>query len=458
MKILLTGAYGFIGSHIVAGLVAAGHKVVGCGRDIALGRRMIPHIDWIECDLNRDTAPANWIGRLDGVDAVINCAGILQSSAADDINAIHRHGPVALFEACRAAGVGRVIQISALGVEPKAGKNIEPKAGTNKKPKAGTNKKPEVETSYADSKRGADDALMAMDIDWIVLRPSLVYARNCYGGTALFRGLAALPFAIPVPGLGNQRFQPIHMGDLVRAVLCLLEPDAPSRVVLSPVGPEPMTLRDILSGLRQWLGFGPAPVIGVPMGIVRLASKLGDLMHWIGMRGSMRSTALNQMSRDNVADMAPFARAVGFTPRRFADALAAEPAGPQDRWHARLVFLRPLLRIVLGLFWLASGLITAFDPARSHAMAILGQAGFGGGWALAALCSGVAADIMLGGLALIDRHVRLAGMGMIAVTAGYLAILSLTIPELWLDPLGPLVKTLPLIPAALIMMTLEDDR
>jgi len=59
MKILVTGAYGFIGSHIVAGLVAAGHRVVGCGRDIALGRRLIPHIDWIACDLNRDTDPAD---------------------------------------------------------------------------------------------------------------------------------------------------------------------------------------------------------------------------------------------------------------------------------------------------------------------------------------------------------------------------------------------------------------
>ena len=442
MKILVTGAYGFIGSHIVAGLVAAGHDVVGCGRDVALGRRLIPHIDWIACDLNRDTDPADWLGRLDGVDAAINCAGILQGSAADDIDAIHRQGPVALFEACRRAGVRRVIQISALGIEPEAGKN----------------KEPEANTGYADSKRGADEALMAMDLDWVVLRPSLVYARNCYGGTALFRGLAAWPFAIPAPGGGNQRFQPIHMDDLVRAVLRLVEPDAPSQVLLAPVGPEPMALREILSGLRQWLGLGPAPVVGVPMAIVRLAAKLGDLAHWIGMRGSMRSTALSQMNRDNVADMAPFAEAVGFTPRGFADALAAEPAGPQDRWHARLIFLRPLLRIVLGLFWLSSGLITAFEPARSDAMSILDLAGFDGGWAMAALWGGVAADILLGGLVLIDRHVRLAGIGMIAVTAAYLAVLSLTIPGLWLDPLGPLVKTLPIIPAVLVMMALEDDR
>ena len=113
---------------------------------------------------------------------------------------------------------------------------------------------------------------------------------------------------------------------------------------------------------------------------------------------------------------------------------------------------------MLGLFWLASGLITAFDPARSDGLLILGHAGFYGGWAMAALWGGVAADVLLGGLVLIDRHVRLAGFGMIALTAAYLAVLSLTIPELWLDPLGPLVKTLPVIPAILVMMALEDDR
>lgn len=434
MKILVTGAYGFIGSHIVARLVAAGHQVVGCGRDVALGRRLIPHIDWIACDLNRNTDPTDWRGRLEGIDAAINCAGILQGSAADDIDAIHRQGPIALFEACLKARVRRVIQISALGVEP------------------------EASTGYADSKRGADEALMAMDMDWVVLRPSLVYARNCYGGTALFRGLAALPLAIPVPGGGGQRFQPIHMDDLVRAVLRLVEPDAPSRVLLAPVGPEPVALREILTELRQWLGFAPAPVVNMPMGIVRLAARLGDVMHWIGMRGSMRSTALSQMSRDNMADMAPFAAAVGFTPRRLHDALAAEPAGPQDRWHARLYFLRPLLRFTLGLFWLASGVITAFEPARANAILILDHAGFAGGWAMAALWGGVAADVLLGGLVLIDRHVRLAGIGMVAVTALYLAVLSLTIPELWLDPLGPLVKTLPIVAAVLVMMALEDDR
>lgn len=434
MKVLVTGGYGFIGSHIVAGLLAAGHEPAGCGRKVALGRRLIPRIEWLGCDLNRDTDPADWLERVKGFDAVVNCAGALQGSARDDIDAIHRRGPMALFEACRIAGVRRVVQVSALGVEGDAG------------------------TAYADSKRAADEALMAMDLDWVVLRPSLVYARNCYGGTALFRGLAALPFAIPLPGAGDQRFQPIHMDDLVDTVLRCLEANAPARQLLSPVGPQPMTLREILTGLRQWLGLPPARVVGIPMPAIRLAAKMGDALHWLGMRGSMRSTALKQMERDNVADLASFADAVGFTPRRFADALAAEPAGTQDRWHARLYFLRPLLRFTLAAFWLASGLIAAFDPARSDALALLADAGFGTQFALFALWGGIAADVAIGLLVLSDRYLHLAGMLMLGVTAAYLVAISLALPSLWLDPLGPAVKVLPLIPAALVMLALESDR
>ncbi len=76
MRILVTGAYGFIGSHIVTGLRSAGHEVVGCGRDTALGPRLHPDIEWLACDFNRDTSADVWRPRVTGIDAVVNCAGI----------------------------------------------------------------------------------------------------------------------------------------------------------------------------------------------------------------------------------------------------------------------------------------------------------------------------------------------------------------------------------------------
>lgn len=434
MRILVTGAYGFIGSHIATVLKKAGHRVVGCGRDLKLGRRVLPEIDWVVCDFNKDTAASDWFPRLAGIDAVVNCAGVLQGSRRDDIDAIHHRAPAALFDACAAHGVKRVIQISALGVGPEAG------------------------SAYSQSKLAAELHLADLDLDWIILRPSLVYGRGCHGGTALLRGLSALPFLTPLPGRGDQRFQPIHLADLARAVARLVEPDAPARIVLNAAGPDPMTLREICAGIRAWLGFAPAQALPVPMPLIRVAARAGDALHWLGFRGSFRTTSLRQMAADNIADPTPFAEATGFMPQRFADALAAEPAQIQDRWHARLIFLRPLLRIVLGLFWFASGVIAASAPARAEAFRIIEQVGFTGGWATAVLWGGAALDIVLGGLLLAGRYVRATGTVMIVVTLGYVGSLSWTMPGLWFDPLGPLAKTLPLLPAILVLMALQEDR
>lgn len=434
MKVLVTGAYGFIGAHIVAGLRAAGHRVVGCGRDPAYGRRRFPDIEWVAGDFNRDLAPGAWAPRLAGIDALVNAAGILQGGGGDSIDAVHRAAPIALFDACRAAGVGRVIQISALGIAPEAG------------------------TAYADTKRAADQHLMSLDLDWVVLRPSLVYAAGSYGGTSLFRGLAGFPFVVPLPGGGRQRFQPIHMADLVRVVCRLIEPRAPARLMLEPVGPEPMTLRQIVLELRCWLGFGPAPVLAVPMPLVRLVGRAGDLVGRLGLGGSVNTTSIRQMAFGSTADPAAFAAAAGFTPRRLGDALAAEPSGVQDRWHARLFFLRPLLRVSLALFWIATGLITVLAAPHGEVAAMLAAAGFGGAALPVALWAGAVTDVTLGTALLLRLRVRLVGAAMIVVTLGYLGALSFGAPALWVEPLGPLVKTLPLMVATLVMMAIEADR
>ena len=434
MRVLLTGANGFIGSHIAAALGAAGHHVVGCGRDIAAARWRFPSIEWVACDFNRDVEPSAWLPRLEGVEAVINCAGVLMGSRRQSIERIHRAAPVALFEACRLKGVRRVLQISALGAEP------------------------EADTAYAETKHAADRHLATLDLDWVILKPSLVYASGSYGGTSLLRGLAGFPFVVPIPGGGGQRFQPIHMHDLARGVCRLVEPDAPARIVVDVAGPEPMSLRDIVLGLRAWLGLPEAPVLAVPMQLIRLAGRCGSVLAYLSGRGTLNITAVRQLEFGNVADPRPFAEAVGFTPRRIADALAAEPSHVQDRWHARLYFLKPLLRVIIALFWMATGLLTAFAWPRVESEAMLVRAGLGGALLPAAFWGGVLFDVALGALLLLRWRVKLIGSLMVAATIPYLGFLTFGQPELWAHPLGPVTKTVPLIVATLVMIAIEDDR
>ena len=309
MRILLTGASGFIGRHLVARLVAEGHEVVGTARDLATARRLIPGIEWLRADFNRDLVPETWAPRLAGVEVVINCAGILQSSAGNDIRAVHETAPIALFRAAGTAGVRRVIQISALGAGPGAG------------------------TEYAASKDAADRWLAQSGLDWVVVRPSLVVGRDAYGGTALFRALAALPWVLPLPGGGAQRFQPIAMEDVAEAVVRLLPADAPGGRAFDLVGPREMTLGEILLALRRWLGLPPPLVIPVPMGLIRLAARVGDATRWFGGRGALSTTSIRQMTSGNTADPAPFIEAFDMQPVALETALA-HMTGKDGVWPA----------------------------------------------------------------------------------------------------------------------------
>ncbi|MDH3967693.1 MAG: NAD(P)H-binding protein [Rhodospirillales bacterium] len=430
MRILVTGACGFIGGHITSALIAAGHRVVCCVRDPARARRMFPGQVALACDFNRDTEAACWRPRLEDVDAVINCAGILQSRPGQSIAAIHGKAPKALFDACLAAGVRRVIQISALGAEPQAG------------------------TAYALSKHEADLHLLSLPLDGTVVQPSLAYTpAGSYGGTSLFRALAALPWLVPVVGRGDQSFQPIHMADLAEGVHRLVERPGRSGEVIAAVGPRAVTFTDLLLALRRWLGLPPARVFHVPQFLAGLAARLGDLFGG----GPLTTTSLRMLNYGNTADPAPFIAATGVNPRTFEGALETDPAQVQDLWHARLYFLRPLLRTVLAVFWIATGMIAVL-ASSGQSEAFLSRAGVAPSLVPFALWGGALTDMALGALLLIRWRVRLIGGLQLLVTAVYLGALTVAWPALWADPLGPLLKTLPLVLATLVMIAIEEER
>jgi uncharacterized protein YbjT (DUF2867 family) len=332
MRVLLTGANGFIGRYLLAALIEAGHEVVPAVRRPDETDRLLPHPASIMVDFNRATERKDWAPYLTGIDTVINCAGILQGRRGQSIDAIHARAPIALFQACEAAGLKRVIQISAISAEPGAG------------------------TGYATTKHAADAYLAGTGLDWVILRPSLVYAQGAHGGTALFRAIAALPFVTPVPGDGHQQFQPIHMDDLTGAIVRILADSSVRHVIIDPVGPEPIMLRQLFADLRQWLGYRPVRALPVPMPLMRLAARVGDMVG-----GSLNTTAIRQVEFGNTGPVEPFIAATGIRPRRWLDGLNQYPARPQDRRQARLYFARPLAWAALAVFLLGTVFAAAME-------------------------------------------------------------------------------------------------
>ncbi|MCH8348013.1 MAG: NAD(P)H-binding protein [Proteobacteria bacterium] len=298
MKVFLTGANGFIGSYITAALLWDGHSVTAAVRKPEELLKRFPGLKAAKAvDMNTATSADHWSPLIRGMDAVINCAGVLQGSAKQNIWNIHHLSPAALFEACEKARVEKVIQISAISADR------------------------EIGTAYALSKLAAEDDLRSRKLKWVVLRPSLVMAANAYGGTALLRKLASLP-VIPLVGKGDQKFQLVMMDDLTKVVLNSLIRPKMNKVTLEVVGPEVFEVKDILIKLRAWSGKKPAPAISIPVGLVKMTSRLTDLFSL----GPMRTTALKHMIYGNVGKQDALQRMrhlAGCKPGTFDDFLKA---------------------------------------------------------------------------------------------------------------------------------------
>lgn len=433
MRVFITGAYGFLGSHIVAGLLSKGHEVIGCGRDLAYARTKIPSIEWIHGDLAKDVRPEDWLDHLKDVDVLVNCAGLLQSTRAQSVEDVHLRGPAALFEAAERAGIRRVVQISALGTHE------------------------EGATDYARSKAAGDNELKARDLDWVVLRPSIVYGHGSYGGTSLFRGLAAFPGFIPV-ALGERLMQPIAMSDFVDVVCDCVETEKGTGQVIDLVGPEPISLIDMLKGYRRWLGIGDAPVWRVPAWMMGAIARIADLAAWAGAHTSLTTTSLKQLDRGNTSDPAPMRRVFSIEPKPFDIGLASMPSGIADRWHARLYFAKPALVVLLSFFWILSGAVPLLGSGIEWPLEKGLRELFGGGlftglkWATCLL------DVVLGFWLLSGAKRRLVLALQIFVSLAYLVFLTAFAPVYWLDPIAPVLKILPIIGLTAVLMMIEGER
>jgi uncharacterized protein YbjT (DUF2867 family) len=431
MRILVIGAYGFIGSTVVARLSADGHEVVGAGRRIGQASRTRPDLSWIKINLARARTAEKWRSALKGIDAVVNCAGVLQDTPTDSTQKVHVNAMAALFEACSSERVRRVVQISAVGVGP------------------------DVDTRFARTKFAAEEVLKKHDFDWVILRPSLVIGRSVYGGMALLRSLAAIPFVLLL-ARESASFQPVQVTDLASAVSFFLKPDAPARRIIEIAGPQRLTLAQIVGAYRRWLGLAPGEIIRLPLIAAKVIAWIGDAASWLGWRPPLRSTTLKQLSRSLAQNPDEWTRITGIKPMRLDVALMMEPASVPDRWFARLYLLKPVMIGVLSLYWIISGVI-GLGPALGLVIDLLIEVGFGAWSHFAAVASGAVQLVV--GIAIAFRSTARTGLtvsllvAVIYVTAGGLMRIGL-----WLDPLGSLIKMFPLIALTIVTLAIFDDR
>jgi uncharacterized protein YbjT (DUF2867 family) len=428
MKILIVGVTGFIGAAISALLCGREHEVIGVSRRPPSSHPPMRHL---ALDVSQLTTPAGWRPHLGGVDAVVYSAGALQESPGESLAAIHHTAPIALFRACAAAGVRRVIYFSAIGVDR------------------------ETPTAFSQTKLAGEQALMALDLDWVILRPSIVIGRGAYGGSALLRGLAALPI-LPLPRNAGA-LQVVHLDDVVQTVLHFLKPETAARLALDLAGPHPWPLAELVALFRRWLGWRPAITVIMPPWLTALSFRLGDFADKLGWRSAVRSTAGRELLRGATGDPGPWMTATGIRPAALDRAFLCEPAPVQERWFARLYLLRPWLFGALAFFWIATG-ITSLGPGWAAGISLMGDGGVFGSQAATIVVAGALCDIAVG-LAIAWRRTARAGIiAAIVVSIVYGIVGTALVPHLWVDPLGPLLKILPLLALHLTALGVLDDR
>lgn len=412
MRILIAGASGFIGSALGRTLSAAGHQVLR-------GVRQPQAADEVAIDFSHPD-PAAWQQALRGCDAAVNAVGILREQGEQTFLAPHTRGPQDFFSACVAAGVRRIVQVSAQGAD-------------------------RGEAPFLASKRAADDFLRALPLEWQIVRPALVYGQAGASARA-FRLLASLPLT-PLPLGGHQKVHCIHIDDLCGEILRLLDPATLAGQCLDLRGGEALTLRELIASYRHSLGFAPAPVLPLPGWLMAIAARVGE-----HLPGGLLDTQTWRMLQSADA-------CVG-TPhppeaRRPAQFITPSEA-PCLRQQALAAWRAPLLRVALAAVWLITAWVSLFAYPIADSLALLARTGFTGTPALVALIGAALLDAAFG-LATLFAPGRRLWLAQMALIAGYSAVIAVCLPEFLIHPYGPLSKNLPLL-AVLTLLYAEEER
>lgn len=277
------GGTGFIGRQVVQRLAREDWQVRVCARRpptaaqlYTMGR--VAQVATLAADLTRDADVARAV---EGAEVVVNTVGILHG----DFTKVQAEGPARLGRIAAAAGVGRLVHISAIGADAAS------------------------PSAYARSKAAGEAGLRAAYPGATILRPSIVFGE----GDGFFGRFAPMAAWLPVMPVvsGATRFQPVFVGDVADAVLAALHDPAAEGRTYELGGPRAWSFRELLAYILKETQ-RDRRLVAVPAGIAALQARIGELLP----NPPLTRDQLLLLQRDNVADPAmPGLAALGIAPK-----------------------------------------------------------------------------------------------------------------------------------------------
>ncbi len=291
-KVLVTGASGFVGSHLLPALLDAGHSVRALVRGDAARDRVLERtparqrtaLDFAKGDVTR---PSTLPPATREVDAVIHLVAVARDwNGGRDLERVNTIGTLNVLDAMRETGVRRLVHQGALGVTE------------------------DPRLHYATSKARAEEAVAASGRDWTILKPSLLWGER----DGFFNILADLvrmsPGIVPIAGGQRSRFQPFAVSDWVRVVLQVLErPDTVGHSYLLG-GPRYWTYREMTEEVIRGMGKRRV-ILPMPLPLIKVVARTSEAAR---LPFPVASDQLRQLALDNVGPLDSVRVAFGFDP------------------------------------------------------------------------------------------------------------------------------------------------
>lgn len=296
---LVTGANGFVGSHLTPALVDAGHRVVALVRDAdgagQVNRRLTPgQREQVEIRHGDVTRPETLAAALAGMDGILHLVAVPRDwDGGATLRLVNTEGTRNLLRAATDAGVRRFVHLGALGVTD------------------------DPDLHYASSKAKAMALVRESGLDWTILSPSLLFGPR----DGFFNILADLvrmsPGIVPITGRGDARFQPLAITDLGRAAVAAFADPGTIGRELPLGGPRYWTYREIMEEVLRGMGKRRA-LVPMPVAVIRLVAGVSEMVR---LPFPVATDQLRQLRLDNTGPLDSVRAGFGFDPQPMDGAL-----------------------------------------------------------------------------------------------------------------------------------------
>ena len=289
--ILVTGATGFVGSHLVKRLRKEGLKVRAVTRTPAkaqsladLGAEVVPG----EID-----DPASLEAAAQGCDRVIHLVGIIQEGRGFTFRSVHVEGTRNVLDAAKKAGIGHFVYQSAVGSREGA------------------------KSQYHRTKWEAENLVRASGVPYTILRPSLIYGPGDLFTIRISEMIKVSP-VLPVIGTGRSKIQPIFIDDVVECLRKIVTSDSFLNKIYEIGGPDELTYEEVTKAIAAAMGVD-RPVVHMPLFFMRTMAMVAET---VLSKPPVTTDQLIMLQEDNVCSLRDIREVFGVEPVKFREGLS----------------------------------------------------------------------------------------------------------------------------------------